>query len=417
MNVPHTALSPLRGIKVIDFTHVLAGPACSYYLGLLGADVIKVESAGVGDCMRHRGGSDDDRSDAEMSTAYLTQGAGKRSIAVDLSRPEGIGVMRDLLKGADVFVENHRLSTMQRLGLTYEDVREINPGIIHCSMTGYGRTGHKADAPAYDVNIQAACGLMTLTGTADSGPTRTGAPVMDYGTAMAAGFAISSALFARAVQGQGTFIDVSMLETGLALMSSTVTDFLSTGNVPKPAGNAANSRSPGAGCFETREGLLSLGVNEEHQFWALAEVVGCGHWRDDPRFKDRRARKQHESYLQDSLSDALRTRSAEEWEQLMLSAGVPAARVKTLPEILAEAQVLEREFVHHFDDGVCVPTLPFRFGDSGSRKPQQPAPLRGEHSCEILRDLGLRDAEIAELIANQVVEQAGQDTDDHLSKS
>ena len=179
--------SPLSGIRVIDFTHVLAGPACAYYLGLLGADVIKLESVTRGDTMRHRGGTDAARATAGMSTAYLTQAGAKRSIAVDLASDKGKKIVKKLLASADVLVENHRPETLKNLGLDEAFLNATNPKLIHCAMTGYGRGGPMENCAAYDVNIQAASGIMFLTGKHGDGPVRTGAPIMDYSVALAAG--------------------------------------------------------------------------------------------------------------------------------------------------------------------------------------------------------------------------------------
>lgn len=389
------AAPPLAGLRVIDFTHVLAGPACAYFLGLLGAEVIKVESAGRGDAMRHRGGSDSARAEAGMSTAYLTQAAGKKSIALDLATPGGQEVMRRLIGSADILVENHRPETLTALGLDESFLRVLNPRLIHCAMTGYGRKGNLENAPAYDVNIQAACGLMTLTGTAESGPVRTGAPIMDYGTALAAGFAITAALHQRQRTGQGSFVDVSMLETAFTLMSSTITDFFATGTAPTPRGNAANSRSPGAGNFPCKEGTLSLGVNEEHQFRALARVLGCEAWLSDPRFADRRARKVHGAALENELAAALLTRTAADWEIRMLDNGVPAARLRSLPESLELEQTAARRYLHHDrETGLTLPTLPFRIGEAVAHAPASPPPSLGENSEEVLNMLGYTAIEI-----------------------
>ncbi len=193
---------PFTDLLVVDFTHVLAGPACSYYLGLLGAEVIKVESEKKGDAIRHRGGTDAQAAKAGMSTSYLTQGAGKRSITLELESVDGLEQFHQLLARADVLVENHVPDTMRRLQLDEETLAARHPHLIHCAMTGYGRGGPQENTAAYDVNIQAACGLMEATGTQESGPTRTGAPVLDYGAALAAGFAISAALYERSSPGR-----------------------------------------------------------------------------------------------------------------------------------------------------------------------------------------------------------------------
>jgi crotonobetainyl-CoA:carnitine CoA-transferase CaiB-like acyl-CoA transferase len=378
------ANQPLKDLLVIDFTHVLAGPACSYYLGLLGANVIKVESPHKGDAIRHRGGTDARAASKGMSTSYLTQGAGKKSIALDLETAQGLERFHALLARADVLVENHVPQTMRRLALDEDTLAARHPHLIHCALTGYGRGGPQDNTAAYDVNIQASCGLMDATGTQESGPIRTGAPVLDYATAMAAGFAISAALFQREKTGKGTFIDISMLETGLSLMSSTITDYLQTGNAPQRRGNHANSRSPGAGSFPCKQGVMSLGVNEEMHFIKLATVLGREDWLRDPRYAERSARKDHARALSEEIETALGQKTALEWEPILQAAGVPAARLRTLPEALASEQVKARGFVQVVSDGTQVPTLPFRFNGNAPLKLSNPAPAIGEHTAEIL---------------------------------
>lgn len=376
---------PFEDLVVVDFTHVLAGPACSYYLGLLGARVIKVESTIKGDAIRHRGGTDAAGAAQGMSTSYLTQASGKSSVALDLETEDGARRFHQLLARADVLVENHIPQTMKRLGLDEASLATRHPHLIHCAMTGYGRGGPQANTPAYDVNIQAACGLMEATGTIESGPIRTGAPVLDYGTALAASFAISAALYERAKTGRGTFIDVSMLETGLSLMSSTVTDYLKTGNAPKRRGNLANSRSPGAGSFPCREGVISLGVNEESHFRSLAGALGRDDWLTDPRFAERPSRKANAEALVAELEAELMRRTATEWEPVLQQAGVPAARLRTLPECLASDQVRDRHYIHTDPDtGLATPTLPFRLNGAPSHTPDRPAPQLGADTDDIL---------------------------------
>lgn len=394
---------PLDGIRVIDFTHVLAGPACAYFLGLLGAEVIKVESRDRGDGMRHRGGTDADRSAQGMSTAYLAQGSGKSSIALDLSSEGGKAVMQRLLAGADVLVENHLPDTLRGLGLHESDTRRDHPHLIHCAMTGYGRGGPLENAPAYDVNIQAACGIMTLTGTPDTGPLRTGAPIMDYGVAMAAGFAVASALYQRSQTGQGSFVDVSMLETGLTLMTSTITDFLATGHRPEPRGNAANSRSPGAGNFPCKEGTLALGINEEPQFRRFAQAIGKGSWLEDPRFATRPERKRNAGELEQEMAELLLQRTAAEWEDLLLSHQVPVARMRSLPETLEMPQVAARNYLHSDEDAPTVPTLPFRIDHANSHAPRCAPPRLGADTAAVLTGAGFSADEIADLQASGAV--------------
>jgi len=402
---------PFAGIKVVDFTHVLAGPACSYYLALMGADVIKLESVRRGDGIRHRGGTAKDLAEGEMSTSYLTQGAGKRSLAVDLSTQEGRDISLRLIAECDVLVENHRPETLRRLGLDCNTLSQDHPRLIYCALTGYGQSGPKSNHAAYDVNIQAASGIMTLTGTPETGPLRTGAPIMDYGAGLAAAFAIASALFAREQTQRGTFIDTSMLEVAFSLMSSTITDYTTTGNAPQPRGNAANSRSPAAGNFQTADGLISLGVNEEHQFAALCHALEKPGWLEDPRFSSRKERDVNRQDLLSELETIFATRPASEWEVVLGDAGVPVARVSTLPEVLESSQAMARKPLHSVkidqfpDRTIQVPTLPFLF--NGLRPaPNLPPPRRGEHSVAILNELSYTKTEIDRLIAEGIVEQS-----------
>lgn len=356
-----TRPGPLRGIRVVDFTHVLAGPACAYHLALLGADVVKVERPGRGDAMRHRGGTDKDAAARGASTAFLTQSGLKRYVALDLDAEDGRDVMHRLLSGADVLVENHRPTTLRRMGLDWPDLHARHPRLIHCAMTGYGRGNADEDAPAYDVNIQAASGLMSLTGTEASGPLRVGAPVIDYATALAAAFGVCAALVARGTDGPGTLVDVSMMDVALTLMSSTVVDHLMTGHVPRPRGNAANSRSPSAGSFPTADGMLSLGVNEAAQFARLAVALDRQAWLADPRFATPDARDMHREALGAAITEALARRGAADWERRLLARGVPCARVASLPEALEAAESRGRPYPRTID-GHPSAGLVVRFG-------------------------------------------------------
>ena len=396
--------NPLKGIKVIDFTHVLAGPACSYYLGLLGADVIKIESVKKGDAMRYRGGTSEPGNLVGMSTSFLTQAAGKRSIALNISSPKGFAIFEKLLKKADILVENHKPTTLNKLGINSDYISKVNDKLIHCALTGYGRKGDKENAAAYDVNIQAISGIMNLTGFEGQGPIRTGAPIIDYGVALAASFAISSALFKRTQTGQGSFIDVSMLETAYTLMSSSVVDYLYTGNEPKQRGNAANSKSPAAGSFECKKGVISLGINEEHQFASLAKMLKKEDWLKDKRFSDKKNRKENEVSLLKQLEVILKSKTANQWERLAIKYGVPAARVLTLKESLELKQNKSRSFIHEFrNESLKVPTLPFRFNNEKNHAPITPPNKLGQNTKEILKELGFENKNIKTLLDNNVV--------------
>lgn len=375
---------PFENILIVDFTHVLAGPACAYYLGLLGARIIKVESERRGDGIRYRGGTDKQAAAAGMSTAYLTQGAGKEAVAIDLSTDNGREVMALLLSKADIFIENHLPETMKQLNLDEQTVTAHYPHLIYCSLTGYGRGDAQGNVPAYDVNIQAASGLMDMTGTAETGPTRTGAPILDYSTALSAAFAISSALFQRDRTGKGCFIDVSMLETALTLMSSSVTDYFKTGNEPKRRGNLANSRSPGAGNFPCLRGMISLGVNEEQHFHNLAKALDREDWLLDPRFADRQQRQVHVDQFVSELEAELIKYDAADVEVMLQKQGVPAARVRTMKECLDSEQIAQRNYIHSDPvTGLRTPGLPFQI-DGETFTPSCPAPRHDEDTETII---------------------------------
>lgn len=375
---------PFENILIVDFTHVLAGPACAYYLGLLGARIIKVESERRGDGIRYRGGTDKQAAATGMSTAYLTQGAGKEAVAIDLSTDNGREVMALLLSKADIFIENHLPETMKQLNLDEQTVTAHYPHLIYCSLTGYGRGDAQGNVPAYDVNIQAASGLMDMTGTAETGPTRTGAPILDYSTALSAAFAISSALFQRDRTGKGCFIDVSMLETALTLMSSSVTDYFKTGNEPKRRGNLANSRSPGAGNFPCLRGMISLGVNEEQHFHNLAKALDREDWLLDPRFADRQQRQVHVDQFVSELEAELIKYDAADVEMMLQKQGVPAARVRTMKECLDSEQIAQRNYIHSDPvTGLKTPGLPFQI-DGETFTPSCPAPRHDEDTETII---------------------------------
>ena len=400
------AARAFEGLRVIDVTHVLAGPACTYYLALLGAEVIKVEEPLTGDTVRNRGGNSPELLAAQMGTHYLAQNANKKSLVVDLKTPAGQRVIKELAATADVFVENYRAEALPKLGLGAAELQKLNPRLIYCSVSGYGHTGPKADVTAYDVNIQAASGLMSLTGTPEVSPLRTGAPILDYATGLAAAFAVSAALLERERTGRGQTIDVAMLDTALALMSSVVTDTLTTGIKPKPRGNETNSAQPTSGSFETKEGLLSLGVNEEHQFARLARVLGKQHWLEDERFASRDSRAQHAGEIRKELEVTLLERSAEAWQTTLQDAGVPAARVRALQEALTDEQIRSRGYLETLGtvagERVTVALAPFRFATAGPRLDRAP-PYLGEDTEAVLLGLGYSRGQIENLIATGVV--------------
>jgi crotonobetainyl-CoA:carnitine CoA-transferase CaiB-like acyl-CoA transferase len=298
---------------------------------------------------------------------------------------------------------------MEKRNLGYEQICRVKPDIVYCSMTGYGRTGPKARYPAYDSVIQAAAGFMSITGTPESGPLKSGPPVVDYAMGLAGAYAISAALFQRSRNGKGQHIDISMLDSCMALMSSILTTYVNTGNPPALRGNEAPSRSPASTTFKTSDGLLAIAINEQHQFVHLLQAIGLSEMLGDERFKDAASRRKHTEILRDAIQGALLKDSASHWEFVINNAGVPAAAVLTIPEVMASAQVQDRQFFGEFSQEDCgldrairLPKSAFQFESDGPKLSKAP-PRVGENVDELLGELGFTDLNIADLKARGIV--------------
>ena len=390
------------GIKVIAVTRVIAAPFAAYQLALHGAEVITIEAPGEGDPYRYSGDRDASLPKKGMATGFLAQNANKKSLTLNISAPEGQDIIRQLVKDADVFMENLRTGSMARYGLAYEDLRKINPGLIYCSVTGYGQTGPKKRDPAMDMAIQAASGMMSVTGTPESGPVKTSFPVVDYATGLSATVGLLTALFHRERTGQGQHIDVSMLETALVLMSSFTTGTVTAGLENGLVGNGSGLGGYVHNAFKCKQGVLLIAAGTELRRSRLWKVLDLTDIYSDPLFATPALCRKNVKAMDEVITKKLASKNAEEWELILQEAGVPAMYVRTIPEIVRHPQVTGRNFFHQFDFdpnlgvNITVPTTAYKLSETPARV-RTPPPRVGQHTDEVLANLGFSEADIAKL--------------------
>ncbi|MCR9212994.1 MAG: CoA transferase [Proteobacteria bacterium] len=393
-----------EGLKVVDFTQVLAGPICTQMFSLLGADVVKIEAPQKGDQLRMI------LTDAEMaanltSPAFLTSNLGKRSLALDLKSEAGREVVHKLIADADVVVENFRPGVAKKLGVDYESLKARRPDLVYCSVSGYGQEGPRSGDKAYDSAIQAASGLFTLNGHEETGPTRIGIMVVDMFTGINAAFAVASAINRRHLTGEGQYVDVAMYDSALLLAAAQMADFMVRGNIPPLIGNGSPTRQPTAGVFDTLDGQILVATITPTQNEAVFNVTGLSHLLKDPRFATFEARAENLEPGQELLGEALKTKTTDEWLALFNEAGVAVQAIRSLPESTTDPQLDYRGIMVDagqltgFDQALRLVGAPFIANADGPLQSAAPPVKVGEHTAEVLREVGCSEEQIAEFLA------------------
>ncbi len=389
---------PLSHVRVLDLSRIMAGPWSTQILADLGADVIKVERPIVGDDTRTWGPpflKDEAGKPTREAGYYLSVNRGKRSITLDLDKPEGQAVVHAIAARSDIVVENFKAGTLERYHLDYAALKAINPKIIYCSITGFGQTGPKRDAAAYDFMIQAMGGLMSVTGERDAmpggGPQKVGVPVVDLMTGMYATVGILAALARRNETGQGDFIDVAMLDVQSAFLANQAMNWLVSGNTPKRGGNRHPNIQP-QDVFPCADGFVALAVGNDGQFAKLASVLGQSGWATDERFATNPARVRNHAVLDPLLREEFAKRTRSDLNAALEAAGVPCSPINTIPEVFAEPQIEHRRMLRHLPHPTAgtVPQVvsPLNFTNAPLSFDRAP-PLLGQHTDEILREMGL----------------------------
>ena len=394
---------PFAGVRILDFTRYLAGPFGTYQLALLGADVIKIEPP-AGDDMRHSQLSPEWAARG-LGPSFLGINANKRSLALDLTKPGAVEIVKRLARNADVVWENFRPGVMERLGLDYDTLRAINPGLIYCAVSGFGQNGPERGTAAFDGKLQAMSGIMSVTGHEDKGPTRAGFALCDTIGGMTAAFAVASALFQRSRTGAGQFVDVAMLDAALSFLSPQVAEHTVTGHEHRQFGNLSTTGKVTGNRFKAGEGDLMLAVMTEKQFANLMTALGRADALDDARFADWPSRSKHEPALRAIIEEALAGDSAKNWEKRLTAADVPCAGIWTIAEIVHHPQLEHRDVLQRVEAPYGELTLVgsgFRLEHDGGGI-DRPPPRLGEHNDEILAEAGCDEAEIAALRADGAI--------------
>lgn len=389
----------LEGLRVLDFSRILAGPFCTMLLADLGADVIKIEQPGSGDGTRQWGPPWWGEAQDELSAYYLSINRNKRSLTLNLKSEAGRALARRLASRSAVLVENFKAGSMARFGLGYDDLRAENPALVYCSVTGFGQDGPYRDRPGYDYVIQAMSGLMSISGPVEGPPTKLGVAISDVIAGLFAASAILAAVRHAERTGEGQYIDVALLDTSIAALVNVASNFLVSGQAPRRYGNQHPNIVPYQ-TFRAADGEFVLACGNDRQYARLCELVGQPDLRDDPRFATNPARVQHRDDLVPLLADIFRERPAAEWVEMLLAAGIPAGPINDLPAILSDPHIAARGLVHQEPDGLRMVGPPARLSETPAEVRSAP-PRLGEHTDAVLGEMLGLDADAIAALRDQ----------------
>ncbi len=393
-------MGPLKDLKVIDLTRVLAGPFCAMMLADLGAEVIKIERPETGDDSRafgpHQNGE---------SAYFMSINRGKKSITLDLKAEKGKEVFLRLIKDADILVENFKPGVMKKLGLGYDSLKEINPKLIYCASSGFGQTGPYSSRPAYDLIIQGMGGLMSITGPDDSTPTKVGSSIADIFAGVFSTIGILGALHHRHLTGSGQMVDVAMLDCMVAILENAVARYTVTGNDPVPIGNRHPSIAPFTS-VKTSNGYINIACGNDQLWKKFCEVICRNELAEDPRYLTNADRCQHMDDLIPAINDTVGENTTEFWLEKLEAAHVPAGPINKVSDVLKDPHVLARnmmvELMHPVAGKIKIPGTPIKFSETQAEV-KTPAPVLGQHTREILAKIGYSSDEIENLVNQKIV--------------